>query len=63
MLGALFACHCNPRRASIDGKIRLFADDCVLNLHLTSDEFPSHLHQDLNKLAAWSKTWKMDFNP
>ena len=59
----LFLLFINDIPDGISGKLRLFADNCALYLHLTSDESPRCLQRDLDKLALWSTKWKLDFNP
>jgi hypothetical protein len=42
---------------------RLFADDTIVYLTITSDIDSVSLQDDLNKLAKWEERWKMSFHP
>ena len=48
---------------NIRSKIRLFADDTIVYLTITSDIDSVSLQDDLNKLAKWEERWKMSFHP
>ena len=43
--------------------VRLFADNILAYLTIKSDRDQELFQQDLDKLAEWEKTWKMDFHP
>jgi hypothetical protein len=47
----------------IRSKTRLFADDTIVYLTITSDIDSVSLQDDLNKLAKWEERWKMSFHP
>lgn len=58
----LFLLYINDLPDNISSRVRLFADDCVLYLIITSDHDAARLQDDLNKLAAWEQKWQMKFN-
>ena len=43
--------------------VRLFADDTILYLTVTSDTDTGKLQTYLDKLGIWEKRWKMEFHP
>ena len=47
----------------IRSRVRLFADDTIVYLTITSDADANHLQEDLDKLAEWERKWKMAFHP
>ena len=59
----LFLLFINDLPEGLTSKVRLFADDCALYLQLTSEDSPPKLQSDLDRLSAWSSTWKLKFNP
>ena len=42
--------------------VRLFADDTVIYLTITSTQDANKLQYDLNRLESWAREWLMDFN-
>jgi hypothetical protein len=48
---------------NIRSKTRLFADDTIVYITITSDIDSVSLQDDLNKLAKWEERWKMSFHP
>ena len=44
-------------------KLRLFADDTIAYLTITSPKDTITLQYDLDKLAIWEEKWKMAFHP
>ena len=42
-------------------KIRLFADDCIIQKEIRSNQ-DCH-QQDINSIAKWEREWLMEFNP
>jgi hypothetical protein len=48
---------------NIRSKTRLFADDTIVYLTITSDIDSVSLQDDLNKWAKWEERWKMSFHP
>jgi hypothetical protein len=47
----------------IRSRVRLFADDTMVYLTITSDTDAEYLQEDLDKLAEWEGKWKMAFHP
>ena len=47
----------------LTSRVRLFADDTIAYLTITSDPDCDKLQEDLNKLAHWEDTWLMKFHP
>ena len=43
--------------------VRLFADDTIAYLAVTSKADAVDLQSNLNKLGIWEKKWKMEFHP
>ncbi|KAI8479038.1 hypothetical protein Bbelb_432280 [Branchiostoma belcheri] len=59
----LFLLYINDLPDQLDSNVRLFADDCLLYVEL-STQTDSQLHQkDLNTLEEWQSKWLMQFNP
>jgi hypothetical protein len=48
---------------NIKSTVRLFADDTIVYLTITSDVDRVRLQEDLDRLAHWEQTWKMSFHP
>jgi hypothetical protein len=47
----------------IRSRVRLFVDDTIGYLTITSDTDADYLQEDLDKLAEWEGKWKMAFQP
>ena len=60
---SLFLYYINDLPENIRSKTRLFADDTIVYLTITSDIDRISLPDDLNKLAEWEQRWKMSFHP
>ena len=58
----LFLCHINDLPLSVDSKIRLFADDCLIYREINSIEDKVQLQKDLDSLQDWPENWGMCFN-
>ena len=58
----LFLCHINDLPLSVDSKIRLFADDCLIYREINSIEDKVQLQKDLDSLQDWAENWGMRFN-
>ena len=58
----LFLCHINDLPLSVDSKIRLFADDCLIYREISSIEDKVQLQKDLDSLQDWAENWGMCFN-
>ena len=48
---------------NIKSTVRLFADDTIVYLTITSDVDRVRLQKDLDRLAHGEQTWKMSFHP
>ena len=59
---SFFLYYINDMAENIRSKTRLFADDTIVYLTITSDSSVS-LQDDLNKLAKWEERWNISFHP
>ena len=55
--------YINDMPQGLYSTVRLFADDTVVYLTVSSDSDCSKLQSDLDKLAKWENNWKMEFHP
>ena len=63
VLGPLhFLCHINDLPLSVTSKVRLFADDCLLYMTITSQQDHIALQKVLSELERWANKWGMRFN-
>ena len=53
----------NDIHEKLKSTVRLFADDTIVYLVVDSDADCDTLQYDLDKLAIWEKSWKMEFHP
>ena len=60
---SLFLFYINDMPCGLTSRVRLFADDTIAYLTITSDPDCDKLQEDLNKLAHWEDTWLMKFHP
>ena len=60
---SLFLFYINDIPCGLTSKVRLFADDTVVYLAVTSKEGAATLQNDLTKLERWEKRWQMQFHP
>ena len=60
---SLFLYYINDMPENIKSTVRLFADDAIVYLTITSDVDRVHLQEDLDRIAHWEQTWKMSFHP
>ena len=62
---SLFLYYINDIREGLSSSstVRLFADDTVVYMAITSDIDVEKLQDDLNKLAEWGIRWLMKFRP
>ena len=60
---SLFLFYINDLPQRLYSTVRLFADDTVVYLTVSSDSERSKLQSDLDKLAKWENNWKMEFHP
>jgi hypothetical protein len=63
VLGPSLFLYINDMPENIKSTVRLFADDTIVYLTITSDVDRLHLQEDLDRLAHWEQTWKMSFHP
>ena len=59
----LFLFYINDNPNNITSKISLFADDTLMYLALKPKSNAAVFQEDLDKLAKWEITWKMEFLP
>jgi hypothetical protein len=59
----MFLLYINDIGNAITSKIRLFADDSLLYLAISTKDDCKRLKQDLDKMVNWTKTWQMIFSP
>ena len=48
---------------AVSNQLRLFTDDTIAYLAVTSEADTVDLQSDPNKLGIWEKKWKMEFHP
>ena len=60
---SLFLFYINDMPEGTHSSVRLFADDTIVYLTITSDTDADYLQEDLDKLAEWEGKWKMTFHP
>ena len=48
---------------AVSNQLRLFADDTIAYLAVTSEADAVDLQSDPNKLGIWEKKWKIEFHP
>ena len=60
---SLFLLYINDMPEGIKSTVRLFADDSIAYLTISSDKDSNDLQNDLDKLALWETKWKMSFHP
>jgi hypothetical protein len=53
----------NDMPEGIQSTVRLFADDTIAYVTISSDADAANLQQDLDKLAEWESKWLMKFHP
>ena len=60
---SLFLFYINDLPEGLNSTVRLFADDTVVYLTISSDKDCHKLQSDLDKLAQWEDKWNMEFHP
>ena len=60
---SLFLYYINDIAESMNSSVRLFADDTIAYLAITSLEDAEALQEDLSKLGRWEQKWHMEFHP
>jgi hypothetical protein len=63
MLKEVFLFYINDMPEGITSKMRLFADDTIAYLTISSDQDARTLQSDLDKLTKWETSWLMAFHP
>ena len=58
----LFLIYIKDLPEEVKEKVRLFADDMIIHMTMTSENDAASLEQDLDHLASWEK-WQMQFHP
>ena len=54
--------YINDLPDDISSQIRVFADDCIIYLELSSAKSPEQHQSDLDSLSVWAGKWQMRFN-
>ena len=60
---SLFLFYINDLPDNLNSTVRLFADNIIVYLTITSQKDCQTLQDDLTKLAIWEDLWKMEFHP
>ena len=63
LVPSLFLFYINDMPEGIQSTVRLFADDIIAYVTISSDADAANLQQDLDKLAEWESKWLMKFHP
>jgi hypothetical protein len=56
------SCHINDLPKAVSSKVRLFADDCLLNREINNEIDQNTLLKDIQNLEKWAINWGMRFN-
>ena len=59
----LFLIYINDLPEEVKSTVRLFADDTIMYMTMTSTNDAASLQRDLDNLASWEKKWQMQFHP
>ena len=59
----LFLIYINDLPEEVKSTVRLFADDTIMYMTMTSTNDAALLQKDLDNLASWEKKWQMQFHP
>ena len=59
----LFLIYINDLPDEVKATVRLFADDTMMYMTVSSENDANTLQHDLDKLAAWEEKWMMKFHP
>ena len=60
---SLFLFYINDIEDNMESTVRLFADDTIVYLAVSSTQDAETLQNDLNKLGNWERKWHMEFHP
>ena len=55
--------YINELPTNLTSTVRIFADDTIIHLTVTSSSDCQELQNDLDKLAIWEEKWRMEFHP
>ena len=55
--------YINDLPEEVKSTVRLFADDTIMYMTITSATDATSLQKDLDNLASWEKKWQMQFHP
>ena len=58
-----FLIYINNLPEEVKSTVRLFADDTIMYMTMTSTNDAASLQKDLDNLASWEKKWQMQFHP
>lgn len=58
----LFLFYISDLPDDISSQIRVFADDCIIYLELSSAKSPEQHQSDLDSLSVWAGKWQVRFN-
>ena len=59
----LFLIYINDLPEEVKSTVRLFTDDTIMYMTMTSTNDATSLQKDLDNLASWEKKWQMQFHP
>ena len=59
----LFSLYITGITENIDSALRLFADGCVCYREIKDIEDTVKLHEDIDRLGCWARSWGMRFQP
>ena len=58
-----FFIYINDLHNNLKSTVRLFGDDTIIYMTISSGTDATAIQQDLDKLAKWEETWQMEFHP
>ncbi|XP_071500419.1 uncharacterized protein [Diadema antillarum] len=59
----LFLTYINDLPSFVQSEFRMFADDCLLYRHISSQTDADRLQEDLTNIQGWETKWQMSLNP
>ena len=63
ILGPLmFSLHINDTHEGTSSSVNLFADDCLVYIHIHNATDSSELQNDLDHMCDWAHKWQISFN-
>ena len=60
---SLFLFYINDMTQGLSSTAKIFADDTIVYLTISSDTDAQTVQSDLDKLGIWEQKWKMEFHP